>query len=197
MTLKKIDTKIATFTTNKAKLQQLGHEIAMMIFRHAAPKALPDCAGSGDCSRILKLANAMPKSWMAQLHAWTGEFSPIRFNTTQNTFGYAAKYKAEETPEAKLEWWNIEGANDTPFYEMLEPEPELVLLDATKLAGFVAALAKRIEKKVEDGAVAPTAVAMAQNMVATLSALDFKKVVANSDDEPEVELPVEQEKAAA
>ena len=65
-----IDRKIATFITNRDKLKNLGHEIAMMIFDHANEH--------GDCTRAIKLAKALPNSWQPQMEAWFKAFSPIR-----------------------------------------------------------------------------------------------------------------------
>ena len=159
----------------------------MMVFRHAAPTEIPDCVGSGDCSRILALANAMPKSWMVQLDAWAKQFSPMRFSVSNGKYGYDPKYKLLETKEEKLEWWDIEGANSTPFYDLAEPDQEIALMDDAKLIGFVIALSKRIDKSVKDGKVSPDAIPTATALVDALShinAAELKKPAVNDDNEP-------------
>ena len=191
MSLKQIDNKLKTFTTNKEKLQQLGHEIAMMVFRHAAPTEIPDCVGSGDCSRILALANAMPKSWMVQLDAWVKQFSPMRFSVSNGKYGYDSKYKLLETKAEKLEWWNIEGANSTPFYDLDEPDQEIVLMDDEKLLGFVLSLSKRIAKSVKDGKVAPDAIPTATALVDALSHINAAELKTPVNDDKPATPPVE------
>ena len=42
MTRKQIVAQIAKFTTSRDALRQHAHDIAMMIFRHAAPSDIPD-----------------------------------------------------------------------------------------------------------------------------------------------------------
>lgn len=189
MTLKKIDEKIKTFTSNRTKLQQLGHEIAVMIFMHAAPKSVsPDCVGSGDTTRILALAKQMPKSWQVQLENWCKEFSPIRFNVKNEKHGLDPAYKKLETQEEKEAAWNLEGANETPFYEMVEPDMVSKQMSLEDLLKLVPQLATRISKKMEedlpDGepAIKPEARSTAQRMVDTLQALNFAPA-ANNDTE--------------
>ena len=46
-----IDKALVTFTTNRDKLRDAAHEIAMMVFYHAAPSEIGDeCTTSVDCS---------------------------------------------------------------------------------------------------------------------------------------------------
>lgn len=174
ITLKQIDNKIDTFTTNRDKLKALGHEIAMMIIRHAAPAALPDCDGTGDCTRALKLAKAMPNSWEAQLVAWFKEYTPIRIVTKNDKCEYDPKYKAL-SPEEKLTWWKIEDSNTTPFYDfMAEPKADKVY-DFKALVEMVTRLGKQIEKKIEDGKVKPEDVADAMIIATTVEGLRFQR----------------------
>ena len=181
MSLKKIDAKIKTFSTNRAKLQALGHEIAMMIFRHAAPKALPDCVGSGDVTRILKLAAQMPTSWQVQLNDWCKQFTPIRFNVKNQKAGFDPEYKKVEDAEERLTWWKLEEANETPFYELTEPDAETMLMDFDKLMALVPALAKRIQKKIDEGQVQENAVEAGQRMVIALQSLKIERPKAVND----------------
>lgn len=183
-TLKQIDAKIATFTTNRAKLQTLGHEIAMMIFLHAAPAAVgPDCMGTGDCTRAIKLAKAMPKSWATQIENWLIANTPIRVVTKNDKCEYDPAYK-KLSAEDKLTWWKLEQANTTPFYELEEPESATTILDFAALLKMVSGLSARIEKKIEAGEVKPEDVLSAQAVAVALSGLKVEKVVgtATNDD---------------
>ena len=160
ITLKKIETKIATFSTNRVKLQQLGHEIAMMIFMHAAPKQVSaDCSGTGDCTLAVKLAQQMPKSWQTQLENWFKAYSPIRLVTKNGKCEYDAKYKAEKDVDVKLSYWRLEEANNNPFYGFEEPESAKEALTLKQILAMIPTFAGRIEKlandPVEKGGVIP------------------------------------------
>lgn len=191
-TLKQIDAKIATFTTNRAKLQTLGHEIAMMIFRHAAPVAAgADCMGTGDCTRAIKLAKAMPKSWSTQIENWLIANTPIRVVTKNDKCEYDPAYK-KLTVEEKLGWWKLEQANTTPFYELEEPESQTTILDFAALLKLVTGLSTRIEKKIADGQVKPEDVLSAQAVAVALAGLKVEKVVvtATNDDTTVADKPL-------
>lgn len=150
-TLKQIDSKIATFTTNKAKLQTLGHDIAVMVFKHAAPKAVDQsCDGTGDCTRALKLAQAMPNSWATQLEAWFKEFTPIRVVTKNGKCGYDPAYKKLDKEE-KLTWWNLESANVTPFYDVIKEPGVAKEFDNSHFQKIIDAEIKRAETAIKEG----------------------------------------------
>jgi hypothetical protein len=173
-TLKKIDAKIATFTTNRVKLQNLGHDIAMLVFMHAAPTQISDdCSGTGDCTRALKLAKQMPKSWQAQLENWFKMFTPIRLVTKNDKCEYDPKYKAEKDADSKLAFWKLAEANETPFYDLEEPEPATQLLTLEQILAMLPALAKRIDSKIEKKEVVEDALPQAAIVSAALKALNF------------------------
>jgi len=177
ITLKKIDSKIALFTTNRAKLQTLGHEIAMLVFMHAAPKAVSDdCSGTGDCTRALKLAKQMPKSWQTQLENWFKAYSPIRLVTKNDKCEYDPKYKGEADADVKLAFWKMAEANETPFYELDEPESASDPLTLEQILAMIPALAKRIDSKINKKEVVADALEQAAKVSAALKAMTFATV---------------------
>lgn len=176
-TLKMIDKEITSFTTNRDKLKGQAHSILMMIFRHAAPKeAGPDCMGSGDCTRALKLLKELPKSWAEQATVWLKEVTPIRVVVKNDKCEFDPKYK-KLSAEEKLEWWKLEEANTTPFYDMSEePDVKTTILDLVTLMKMVEQLGKRIETKLEKGEVDPLEVETAQDVSRRLKAFRIKHI---------------------
>jgi hypothetical protein len=187
ITLAKIDAQIASFTTNRNKLQTLGHEVLMMILNHAAPKeAGPDASGSGDCTRALKLMREMPKSWAAQADNWLRQFSPIRVVVKNDKCEFDPAYK-KLSKEDKLNVWRLEDAAQTPFYELDEPEVEGKTLDFMALIKMVEQLSKRIETRVEKGEVKEEDIPSALDIAKKLSGLKLKRInpnKANDNAEP-------------
>lgn len=188
ITLAQIDEKISSFTTNRKALQSLGHEILMMIFRHAAPvEVSPDCSGSGDCTRALKLLEQMPKSWAAQADNWLRQNTPIRVVVKNKKCEFDPAYK-KLSKQDKLTWWKLEEANVTPFYELEEPEAKTTDLDFEALVKLIESTAKRIEKKVEEGHVKADDVLTALDVASRLKGFKVKRVKpapANTDDSGE------------
>jgi hypothetical protein len=176
ITLKQIDGEILTFTTSRKALETHGHNIAMMILRHAAPAEVnDDCSGSGDCTRALKLAKAMPKSWTAGLEAWFKAFSPIRIVAKNDKCEFDPAYK-KLSKEDKLAWWKLEEAAQTTFID-LEPEVEgkTKPLDMAALLALLTRQADSLDKKAEEGKVVDHDVAIATQIAAELRKLAAKK----------------------
>lgn len=179
ITLKQIDEKINTFSTDRDKLKKLGHEIAMMIFRHAAPASLPDCDGSGDVTRALKLAKQMPKSWQVQFVNWWLAYSPVRVVVKNDKVGLDPDYKA--LPKAdKPKAWKLDEANENPFYEFEEPDAVAKTLDIDALIALVMRSPKLIETKIKEKLVKPEHVEAAEalgNLVKSMNFENVKKLV--------------------
>jgi hypothetical protein len=176
LTLKQIDGEITTFTTSRKALETHGHNIAMMILRHAAPAEVnADCSGSGDCTRALKLAQAMPKSWCAGLEEWFKLFSPIRVVTKNGKCEFDPAYKKLSKDE-KLTWWKLEDAAMTSFID-LEPDmnSNAKPLDLAALLKLLERQADGLDKKAEDGKIVDHDVAIAVQMAAELRKLAAKK----------------------
>lgn len=189
-TLKQIDAKIASFATSAQKVNVMAHDIAMIIFRHAAPKAVAEgCEGSGDCTRAVKLVRAMPASFRREMMIeWFRKYSPIRIKLSDNgdACGYDPKYKAL-SPEDKIAWWRIEDANTDPFYEIAGRTPETKVLSFEDLMKMVEGMAKRIEKKANDGEIDPKDVEAAHALSAAIAKVHVRrshgKVVSNDTEE--------------
>jgi len=155
-TLKQIDSAIAKFATSAAALNEQCHTVAMMIFRHAAPKAAgPDCQGTGDCTRAVKLVRAMPASFRRTMMIdWFAKNSPIviKLGDSGDKCQYNLKYSTL-TDSDKLACWNLERANSERFYDLADKTPELKIFNLKAMIQFVESIGKRIEKEVEKGAI--------------------------------------------
>lgn len=169
MSLKSIDQRIRRIVTNSAKLNVLIHETAVMVAKHASEH--------GDCTRALSLVKAMPASMRrTMLVLWFNTYTPIRVVLTNDKVGMLK-------PEAKgYVPFDIEGGSETPFYELAEQNAESQPLDFDKLVAMLPALAKRIEKKIENGEVADDAVETGQRIVNTLAALRFDRPAPANDE---------------
>jgi hypothetical protein len=181
ITLKAIDTKLAMFVTNRDALRQLGHEIGLMIFMHAAPAEVsPDCNATGDCTRAIALVKEMPKSWQPQMELWFKLFTPIRVVSKNDKCEYDPKYK-KLSPEEKLAWWKIVDANENPFWTVMG-EPEVKTFSFEDLLKLIPGLAKRIEKQIDEHKIKDEDVASAKAMADQLKVLTFKRVKADKPD---------------
>lgn len=182
-----IDTQIALFTTNRGKLQALGHTIALMVMNHAAPEdAGVNACGTGDCTRASKLAAEMPTSWAAQLSTWFMTFSPIRLSGAK--VSYCDEYKAlkitpDMTAEEKalirderLTWWKLEEAALQPFSTFEEPKVSAKPLNYADLVKWLDAQAKGLESKADGGRIVPEEVETARHLAAALRGIVIKHV---------------------
>lgn len=175
-----IDAALASFTTNRDKLRDQAHAIAMMIFYHAAPKEVSDdCNGTGDCTRAPKLIEVMPRGWADLMRTWFHTFTPIRISTDGKTVGYDKKY-AKLSADKKLDWWKLEEANTTRFDLLAEDRGQGVrILDFDTMVKMVGQLANRIENKVKEDEVKPEDVLTAKAIASALSGLKFERVKAS------------------
>lgn len=192
ITLKMIDGECAVFTTSRGKLQAHAHKIGMMIVNHSAPKeAGPDACGTGNCDRALKLTLIMPNSWANQMEEWFKVFTPIRVVTGNGKVGYDPKYKAikdnkklsdDEKTIERLKWWKLSDAEQTPYHEVKQeerPKPDLTFEAILK---GPPALAKRLEKQIEDELVPAS---LMPTVLATIAMYKSMKIVRVSTKSPE------------
>lgn len=176
-TNKIIDRKIASFVTNRDKLKIMGHDIAMLIFDHAA--------AHGDCTRAIKLATALPNSWQPQMEAWFKAFSPIRVVIKNGKCEFSAEFKKAASAN-KPEFWDRETALATPFFDVLEEPKVDKTYDFAALVKMVERIAGQIEKKIEEGKVAPEDVDSAKAIARTVAGLSFTRVLPANDAKGEV-----------
>lgn len=194
-----IDQKLLVFTTDRNKLRDLGQEIGMMILNHAAPEdAGPNAQGTGDCTRAVKLAQEMPKSWATQLTSWFNAVSPIRIVGTK--VSYCDEYKALKiTPEMsaeekaavrdeRLKWWRLEEAAIHPFFTFDEPESKVTILDLNGIMKWLASQANALEKKADDGKVKPEEIATAKAIAERLRSIKVMHVEP-ANDAPKADAP--------
>ena len=159
MDLRTIDKNIKSITTSAVKLNTLIHATAVAIIAHAA--------AHGDCTRALKLVQAMPKSHRRGLLInWFGQYSPIGMNVTGGKVGL-------HKPESKLfRPFDVEGAKANPFYESQEAQeeqlPDTTLETANKM---IFAVAARLQKQIDNGTVAANDRDAVVARVAALNAL--------------------------
>lgn len=171
MSLKIIDTNIRAVTSNANKLNVLIHTTAMMIAEHAKEH--------GDCTRALALVKAMPASMRrTMLVLWFATYTPIRVMEKNDKVGMLKEAAKNFTP------FDLEAGDLTPFYELADQNPEnQQLYDFAKLVEMVSRIGKQIEKKIEDGKVAPEDIDSAHAIAAQVSALTFARVKATANDE--------------
>lgn len=188
-----IDKEIGIFTTDRDKLRDHGQKIAMMIVNHAAPEdAGPNAQGTGDCTRFVMLAEAMPNSWTGQLSSWLIAFTPIRITGTKAAYDDEYK-KLRITPEMtaeekaairaeRLTWWKLEDAVLAPFHTFKEPSAVAKTLDIPGIIKFLEAQAKSLEKKAGDDKVGADAVIAARAVADQLRAIKVPLPVAANDE---------------
>lgn len=145
---KGMDEGIKWVRTTGQKFDQYVHLIAVAIVSHAKD--------SGDCSRALRLVEAMPRSARrAALIRWFTAFSPISV-----TFHNDVKKRRVglRKPDMKnFNEFNIEGATANPYYEWDKSEDNALaaLLGIGDFNEKIISLADRIEKNITDGKVKP------------------------------------------
>lgn len=187
-TLKKIDAAIAKFATTAAAVNVMAHNVAMMIFRHAAPEAVgPDCQGTGDCTRAVRLVRAMPASFRRTMMVqWFKDNTPIRIKLSDSgdKCEYDPAYKKLSADE-KLKAWNLENANTIPFFEIAEQTPEEKPFDFAAMLKFVEGMSKRVEKQIEKGTVPDADLPTAKALVEKLAKVRVTRVAANTETEAE------------
>lgn len=186
MSLKKIDNNIFRIARDGEKLNKLVHDTAMMVLRHATK--------SGDCTRALALVMAMPASYRrTTLVKWFDKHSPIRVVLANNVVGMLKKDEKGYKP------FNFESAAAEPFYAIAEKTPEQQPpMDLAALKKWLEQQAKSLEKRAEDGKIAPDEIASAQRLAQQLRAIKVSHVKADNDAEaPAADAPVEEPKLNA
>lgn len=145
---KGIDAGIAWVRATGKKFDGYVHLIACAIISHAKE--------TGDCSRALKLVEAMPKSGRrSALIRWFTAFSPI--TVTFHPDVKKRRVGLRKVGMKNFNEFNIDGARENPYYEWDKSE-ENALAALLGLGDFnenVIRLADRMEKSITDGKVKP------------------------------------------
>ncbi len=158
MSLKKIDSNIKLIVTNAAKLNGRIHETAVLIVAHAAEH--------GDCTRALTLVKAMPASMRrAMLIEWFRTFSPIRVSVSNDKVGLL------KDGQKGFVAFDVDAGTAKPFFEMAKDTPEAEDLTFDGVNEAIAALIKRLSKRVEEGKVAANDVDAIATRIASLKVL--------------------------
>lgn len=174
MSLKKIDANLARITTNGDKLNVLIHATAMLILKHATK--------SGDCTRALSLVKAMPASMRrTTLISWFTKYSPIRIVFQNDAVGMLKKGDKGYTA------FNLDKADENPFYKIAENNAEPGLLDFDKFIKMIQNMAKREAAKADEGKVKPEDVASIKAACDVLAGLKFTRVEPANDTNKEDE----------
>lgn len=170
MSLKDIDKNIRAITTSATKLNMLIHTTAMMVAGHAKEH--------GDCTRALALVKAMPASMRrTMLVLWFNTYTPIRVVDKNDKVGILKETAKGYTP------FDLDAGNLTPFFDLADQNPEGGVYDFAKLVQMVTRIGKQIEKKIDDGKVAPEDVESAKAIALRVSGLRFDRVKPANDGE--------------
>lgn len=153
---KTINNRCKKITSDINKINVYVHDTAMLIVNHAAPEALN---GHHDCSFAKNLVEAMPKSYrLEMLKTWFSTYTPILVKIDSKTnaisVGFDTEYKkiapadkATATRKDGSLWWNLEAAQNDPFYAIAERTPEKPAFDLAAMLKLLENTAKRIEKE--------------------------------------------------
>lgn len=170
MSLKKIDANLVRITRDGDKLNQLVHTTAMMVMNHAIK--------SGDCTRALSLVMAMPASYRrTTLVKWFDKFSPIRVVLVNNVVGMLKKDDKGYKP------FDLVKADAEPFYLIAEKvAEEKPAMDLAALKKWLESQAKALEKRAEEGKIAPEEILTAKAVAEQLRSIKVTHVAAQNDD---------------
>lgn len=167
--------RFTRITNDYNKVNLFVHETAMMIANHAKEH--------GDCSTAQGLVMAMPASIRREmLIMWFTRFTPI---VVKNDDKWEAKMHKVGT-KLYVEW-NLEEADATPFFKLAEENKEAAPLTFEQMVKMVEGLAKRIEKKIENGEVEQADVASAHAIAAKIAGLKLTRVKASNDSDDAIE----------
>jgi hypothetical protein len=140
-----MDDGIKWIRSTGAKFDATVHAVAVAIMRHAKE--------NGDCSRALKLVQAMPKSARrAALINWFGHFSPINVTMAKEAKDCRVGLRK---PDAKNYMpYDLDGASANPYFEW-EKEPKVdTEFTSGELNTLILNMVKRVTTKLEEGKVA-------------------------------------------
>ncbi len=161
---RKLIEKISQVRSNGDKFNSLIHETAMLAATHAQEFGDPQYAQS--------LVMACPASMRrSMVILWFSQFTPI---VVKDSADWNAKMHKQSS--SLYVPFDLEAGDMTPFWLLAEQNKEGGVYDFDKLVEMVKRLGKTIQKKIDDGKVADADVESAQNIVTTISGINFVKV---------------------
>lgn len=158
MSLKKIDAAIIGIARNAETINETVQAVALAILAHAKEH--------GDCTRALRLVQALPKSFRRNLLiTYFATYSPIGINVSTGKVGLHKEGSKLYRPfdlktAATVKWYN------QPQQEA-EDLPDTTLVDVREM---VSKLVKRVQKKLDDADVANDDREAVANLIAQLNA---------------------------
>ena len=143
--LKNIDSRITSIRKRSGSLRTSIAECAVLIVEHAKEH--------GDCSRALKLCEAVPMaSERVKLVQWFGLYSPI--NVTWAKDADKRRVGMRKMDAKGYNPFNLDGARVNPYYELTNDDDDTVkLLGSGDLNDLVLKLVKKFTGKLEKGEV--------------------------------------------
>lgn len=159
MSLKKIDAGIVSIARNAETMNADIQTIAVAILEHAQ--------AHGDCTRALRLVQALPKSFRRNLLiTWFATYSPIGMNVNTGKVGFHKANSKLFRP------FDIKTAKTVMWYNQPQQEaedlPDTTIVDVREA---VSKLVKRLQKKLDDGDVANDDIPAVRAKVEALTAL--------------------------
>lgn len=142
----KIDAAMPKLTASMDKVNVFAHSLAMSIAVHAAPKDAGGF-GHGDCTRLVGLIAAMPKSMRRDaMVAWFTKYTPIRISSDLTKAAYLDKY-GKLTADKKLAAWKLTDADADPFYVAIsdKKDAKAIAFDLAYAMKLLGATLARIE----------------------------------------------------
>ena len=138
--LKGIDTLIGTVRKTGQEFNLLVHQAICSIIAHAQ--------ATGDCTRAIKLVEAMPKSTKraAVINSFA-DYSPIGMNLSTGKCSFQKEGSKLYRP------FNLEAAKANPWYDRPEVQKEELPVTLAEVNKMVFALATRLQKKLDAGEV--------------------------------------------
>lgn len=156
-----MDKGIAFVRSNGERLDAIVHAVAVAIMRHAKD--------NGDCTRALRLVEAMPASGRrAALIQWFGQYSPIAVTYAKEAEKRRVGLRKVGTPGYNA--FNIDAAEAQPYWAKQVANEEAALLGIGDANEKILKMADYLAGRVKAGKVDKDAVEAVNAKVAALRA---------------------------
>src|ERR1043165_3049061 len=155
--LKAIDRNIRNIAVKGAALNELIQQTAVDIIRHAQ--------AHGDCSRALKLVQAMPVSFRrTKVVKFFAEYSPIQMDVKKGKVGLRKDTSPHFVP------FNVDGAIANPWFEDKPGEEEKIpsTFTVASIQNMIYAVANKMAKDAKLNSDSETTLRLAEDMAKRL-----------------------------